>query len=87
MNAQEVRQAPGSRLQRERLADRRVDTDERREDGNVEALALHLAGGAHAGGTRRAFQQPRLAEGLSLVEDAQRDLLAVVCELHHAGQP
>ena len=60
---------------------------ERREDGNVEALALHVAGGADTGGSGRAFQQPGLPEGLSLVEDAQRNLLAVVCELHHAGQP
>ena len=87
VNAQEVRETPGSRLQRERVANRRVDTDERREDGNVQALTLHVAGGAHTGGAGRAFQQPRLAEGLSLVEDAQRDLLAVVCQLHHAGQP
>ena len=72
-------------LQVEELADFRSAPEQGVEHRPIEAKHLHFPAGADGGGMHPAIDEAALPEGVAGPQGAERDLVAVVAPLDHAG--
>ena len=83
--AEEVLQVTVACLQVEEFLHLGAAAQQRIEHRAIEPQHLHFPAGADGGGMDAAIDEAALAEGVAGPQGAQRDLVAVVAALHHAG--